>query len=1078
MKKDFLFITIATIIHHCSSLDCRIVEVGDKKRYLKEQCGSLFKCPLSDDLYSVEPYRDDPAWNKFSPNCTLKYNTICRNDPKFYQVCGHIRSECHANYGANNDKYMFCQTYICEHIDRTYKFSMTFKGKILSGLVNSRYADSNGENTCLNTNVDERNSPPSDEAYICKGELETLVGNDKVCDLKCDCYRCNDESFCNNQTYGIKSCNATFGEHVHAMYMCDGYKQCTGNEDEMVCNKEDIIRYCIPGDLHGPKYYNRFPTNIRPVYSHQICAVPRLGLYAYTCKDGLDQINCTDPERIAFTCNMNGYPTSLSIFALCMGFDLCDDDYHNQCIEAENGCVIHKSSLCDGNNDCQNGDDESKNFCRALSNMTCIRTISRDNQPMRFPMSWVKDGKLDCIDGVDEDETQWEKCGNGSVTRYVEKGTDCHDVFLCSTGGIEGLVISGYIELQDLCDREESCGMEDKICSSARNSPQIHNQATNFDGGGTLKLMHCLDGLENLKFQKGLCKEINFMGPHEDILGVTSLSLVGPKDKESCANSFGELYVYLSCSSSCSDSICPLKPVGPNDCTNVRVKDQILSITLDYQLTVVQKRKGHYYSPYFPCKNHKCVTYREVCDLKNDCGDNSDEENCSNNFTCVNSKEVIPKTSICDGTFDCRDYSDECGEVCSGRSKRLIPNKYLAAFSWTSGILAFLLNAFTMTTTLLSIKRYESVKTEQDKILIFLVSFGDLTTGVYLISIAVIDIWYGDGFCFARFEWLTSSYCDILGALSTFGNQLSLLSMTGLSISRALNFNKMTRSETASLKYRIIFTTMILFLITTSAFIAVIPLVPFLEDYFVNGLFYKGVNLFSATVTKETHYKVLQSYYGRFGYQKMSWSEIRLLVENMFSNDYGDVVGRKVGFYSNDAVCVFKYLVTKSDPQFGYSVAVLYLNFIFFVIITTCYCFIECTVRKNSKSIVDAAGNSCHRKSGIKLTTKVAFIIATDFLCWIPFIVVCTLHFLDVVDATNWYSLFSVVILPINSVINPILYCSPLWSRLWRLFERVGIRVARTYFRFRVSTRRRFSTRRRRTGQVTVMVAVSQQCQR
>ena len=1034
---------VLVLIHHCSSLDCRIVEVGDKKRYLKEQCGSLFKCPLSDDLYSVEPYRDDPLWNKWSPNCTLKYDKACKNDPKFYQVCGHVRSECNENhhYGNKDERDLFCHTYVCEHKNETYPYTggsgISFSGKFLSGLINFRYADSNGRETCLNTRIDEIKSQAKENTYICKGEEDSLIQKDQVCDLKCDCYRCNDESFCNNRQYGV-SCDSMLGQHIHAMYMCDNNPSCFNNEDEMVCNKEDIIRYCIPGDLHGPYFYNHFPDNIRPIYSHQICAVPRVlvGLFGYTCKDGLDQINCTDPERIAFTCNMNGYPTSLSIFALCMGFDLCDDDYHNQCIEAENGCVIHKSSLCDGINDCPNEDDESYNFCATLSNTICIRTVTRENQPMSFPMSWVKDGNIDCKDGIDEDETQWKKCGNGPVTRYGEKGADCHDVFLCSTGGIAGLVINGYIEFADLCDRVESCGLEIEICASARNSPEIYDEVVNHKLLGPLRIMHCLVGLESLRSLKGPCNQRIVQGPLKEILGVSEMLIVGPEQVESCTNSFGELYVYLACSSSCPNTTCPLKPVEPYDCTNV--EDQTLSITLDYKLTIVAKKQESYYSPYFPCKNHKCVTYSEVCNLKNDCGDNSDEENCSNNFHCQTSKEFIPKTSVCDGTYDCRDFSDECGDVCSGGLRRLITNKYLTAFSWTLGILAFLLNAFTMTTTLLSMKRNDSAKMKQDKTLIVLVSLGDFCIGIYLISIATLDHWYGDRFCFARFEWLISLHCDLLGALSTFGNQLSLLSMTGLSISRALNFNRMTHNEETSLKHRMIFIGMAIFLISFSAFVALIPLMPPFEDYFVNGLFYKGVNLFSATVTKETHYKVLQKYYGRFGHQQMSWSEIRVLVENMFSNDYGDVVGRKVGFYSNDAVCVFKYLVTKSDPQFGYSVAVLYFNFLCFIFITSCYCFIECTVRKNSKSIVDAAGNSCHRKIGIKLTTKVAFIIATDFLCWIPFIVVCTLHFLDVVDATNWYSLFSVVILPINSVINPIFYSTTLWSKCWALLEQVG----------------------------------------
>ena len=56
------------------------------------------------------------------------------------------------------------------------------------------------------------------------------------------------------------------------------------------------------------------------------------------------------------------------------------------------------------------------------------------------------------------------------------------------------------------------------------------------------------------------------------------------------------------------------------------------------------------------------------------------------------------------------------------------------------------------------------------------------------------------------------------------------------------------------------------------------------------------------------------------------------------------------------------------------------------------------------------------------MNRRIAIIIATDFCCWIPFIAICALHFLEVLDATPWYSLFSMIILPINSVINPFLY--------------------------------------------------------
>ena len=56
------------------------------------------------------------------------------------------------------------------------------------------------------------------------------------------------------------------------------------------------------------------------------------------------------------------------------------------------------------------------------------------------------------------------------------------------------------------------------------------------------------------------------------------------------------------------------------------------------------------------------------------------------------------------------------------------------------------------------------------------------------------------------------------------------------------------------------------------------------------------------------------------------------------------------------------------------------------------------------------------------MNRKIAIIIATDFFCWIPFIVICALHSLEVIDATSWYAPISIIILPINSIINPLLY--------------------------------------------------------
>jgi hypothetical protein len=66
---------------------------------------------------------------------------------------------------------------------------INFTNKILSGLVNYRYADCNQEVTCHNTEQDESQCDTVTDVYVCQGETNTTVSRDKVCDLKCDCYR-------------------------------------------------------------------------------------------------------------------------------------------------------------------------------------------------------------------------------------------------------------------------------------------------------------------------------------------------------------------------------------------------------------------------------------------------------------------------------------------------------------------------------------------------------------------------------------------------------------------------------------------------------------------------------------------------------------------------------------------------------------------------------------------------------------------------------------------------------------------------------------------------------------------------
>ena len=151
-------------------------------------------------------------------------------------------------------------------------------------------------------------------------------------------------------------------------------------------------------------------------------------------------------------------------------------------------------------------------------------------------------------------------------------------------------------------------------------------------------------------------------------------------------------------------------------------------------------------------------------------------------------------------------------------------------------------------------------------------------------------------------------------------------------------------------------------------------------------------------------------------------------------NIISGVKGDRVHFYGNSGVCLFKYLVTPDDSQKEFTVLILALNFCCFIIILINYIVIFTKTKRSSKKVK----NSQSKKGFSKMEVKITTIILTDFVCWIPLTVVGLLHFGEVIDATPWYPIFSSILLPLNSVINPILYNQKIEWVIVYLFNRAS----------------------------------------
>eukprot|EP00116_Pleurobrachia_bachei_P000389 sb/3460651/ len=742
----------------------------------------------------------------------------------------------------------------------------------------------------------------------------------------------------------------------------------------------------------------------------------------YCIKTGLDQTNCTDPAKVGGSCLVKGYPSTISTYVICDGNaspQLCDDGIELKCVRIGRYCYIHKHRLCDGIEDCAGGMDEGKMFCGPgkLTAQTCKRRFGTFS---RVPVDWIQDGVVDCENGIDE-KRDWEMCGNGTTLRIKVDTTPCSNVFLCHGNHSE------FLETSTMCSSTHTC--DNRACQSARRTVDVkkdifQSPAANVFGNELLVGNVCNKGLSSvLLHMKEQCSEHKFSHPFHQFFGKNlTTSVVTLHRKQDCRYLYGEAYVFYSCTGQCTNAECPLKrPVLHNSCHNLKIAVYSLNTELSVVTSVFRHRTA-FHNNVFVCKNKRCILFERVCDLVDDCGDRSDEEpGCDNSFRCADNSSFLPLSQKCDGKTDCKDFSDECNSSCS---RKVVEDHTMAMVGFVMGVLGLVLGFPAFVNTSLQ-KLPEKIGAFVNHVFVLAISFGDLFTPCYLLSLITLHWMKSTDFCVKRLEWISGRSCNFIGVLNTVGATVSSLAMAVISFyrlygtRRALQYRQ-SSEVTKELRQKV--GLCLLSIVFIALAFALVPLLGALEDWFVNGLvFPNDISLFLGTVDKTQFLQIVYGYYGARYTERsrrkadISWRTIQGMVTEMFSTDYGAVSGKKVSFYGNDPVCMFKFFVLSDDPQVVFVWFYISLHFLCFVSVAVCHILIA--VLSNKAEVLGA-----NRRTSSRLARKVTLVCVTDFCCWLPFLICCALHTAEVVDMSPWYQVFSLNILPINSILNPLLY--------------------------------------------------------
>ncbi|KAI0227369.1 hypothetical protein LSAT2_022198, partial [Lamellibrachia satsuma] len=291
----------------------------------------------------------------------------------------------------------------------------------------------------------------------------------------------------------------------------------------------------------------------------------------------------------------------------------------------------------------------------------------------------------------------------------------------------------------------------------------------------------------------------------------------------------------------------------------------------------------------------------------------------------------------------------------------LMTNPLLQVSIWVLGISALVGNLFVI------VWRIRTDASKASSFFVINLGCSDFLMGLYLLIIGSVDAHYRGVYIVHADAWRSSNLCQAAGFLAMLSSEVSVFMLTVMTIERLLTIMYPLQFRHMRLKHAR--------LVTAAGWFVCIVL--------------------SALPTFRLPY---------FG--------------DAFFGSTGPVATQYI--CPSTGVCLPFMVSSVKTKGWEYSVVIfLVVNLVSFLIICFGYLAIFMSVKSQVRAM---AGASTASMDEYKLAKRLALIVVTDFLCWVPIILIGFASLGGVYVPPQVSAWIAVFILPLNSAVNPLIY--------------------------------------------------------